>query len=194
MVLLDIGAVSRPHPGFEENGDAYLVRPYQDGAVLVAVVDALGHGPEAARIAEKALDFLSASTTEGLGVLLRGCHEHLKGMRGAAIALVRIEPLPGRLHYCGVGNVEARLAGQTPARPISYNGIVGAVLPSFKLFDFSFRPGDLLLLHTDGISARFNLAAYGDLTGQPAQLIAAAIARDWARPTDDATILVLRHL
>lgn len=161
--------------------------------MLVAVVDGLGHGPAAAEAAQTAIGFVASHASDELDHLLRRCHHRLRGSRGAAVALARIDGTGGQLSYGGVGNIEARLIGHTSARPISYNGIVGAILPNFRVFELSFQPDDLFLLHTDGISARFDLTGYPDLSGQPAQLIAEAIARDWARTHDDATIIVVRH-
>lgn len=189
----EIGVFSRPHPGFSENGDAYLVHRDGENGVLVAVVDGLGHGPAAAEAAQTAIGFVASHASDELDHLLRRCHHRLRGSRGAAVALARIDGTGGQLSYGGVGNIEARLIGHTSARPISYNGIVGAILPNFRVFELSFQPDDLFLLHTDGISARFDLTGYPDLSGQPAQLIAEAIARDWARTHDDATIIVVRH-
>jgi len=131
--------------------------------------------------------------SERLDQLVRGRHQRRQGSRGAAGARARIDGSGSNQRDGGVGNTEARLSGHTPARPISYNGIVGAILPNFRVFELPFQSDDLFLLHTDGISARFDLTGYPDLAGQPAQLIAEAIARDWAGTHDDATIIVVRH-
>lgn len=159
----------------------------------MAVADGLGHGPEAAAASQAAIAFLTSHPRRELDDLLRGCHHRLRGTRGAAVALARIDLAHDRLSYCGVGNIEARVVGHAPTRPISYNGIVGAILPHFRVFEFPFQPHDLLFLHSDGISARFDLDDPPGLSAQPAQLIAETIARNWARAHDDATIIVVRH-
>jgi serine phosphatase RsbU (regulator of sigma subunit) len=192
--ITEFGVFSRPHPHYRENGDGYLIQPHGEQAILIALIDALGHGPEAAEVSQLACDYLrEASANYGIEELLRGCHRHLQGTRGAAVALAQVDRQSGRLRYCGVGNIEARLVGQTSARPISYNGIVGAVMPNFRCFEYSLAPSDMIMMHSDGISARFDLATYPDLSGQPVQLIADAIAREWSRQHDDATIVVARY-
>lgn len=159
----------------------------------MSVIDGLGHGGPAAEAAGLACDYLAVAPPDDLTYLLRGCHRRLQGTRGAAMAIARIDLAAQRVAYAGVGNIEARLIGRTTTRPISYNGIVGAVLPNFRVFDYPFGAGDWFIMHSDGISARFDLTHYPDLTDQPAQLLADALARDWARKHDDATIVVGRH-
>ena len=193
VAALDYAVVTRPHYKHPENGDGGLVRWLDETTVLVAVVDGLGHGPPAAEVSEATVAYLaSCLPTATLPDLLRACHVRLQGTRGAALAVARLDLAAGRLEYAGVGNIEARLLNPTAVRPISYNGIVGAILPRFQVFTYPFGPGALFLMHSDGVSARFTLDAAA-LAGQPADLIATAIMRDWSRPHDDATVVVVRH-
>jgi hypothetical protein len=46
-------------------------------------------------------------------------------------------------------------------------------------------------MHSDGISARWRLEAYEGLADAHPALIAGIIYRDFGRPRDDATVLVL---
>jgi serine phosphatase RsbU (regulator of sigma subunit) len=190
---MEFGVVSRPHPAYEVNGDAHMVER-RDNFILVSIVDGLGHGPDAAKASRRAIEVLAGNDWGNVADLLRKCHYALQPTRGAAMALARIDLNQARLTYCGVGNIEARLIGRTSSRPISYNGIVGSILPHFQVFEYSFQPGDLVLMHSDGISARFDLKQYPHVTTQPVQLLAEAIARDWARPHDDATIIIGRQV
>jgi len=190
---MEFGVVTRPHPAYQANGDAYIIERRGE-SVLVGIVDGLGHGPDAAAASQRAVEVLSGDNGTNLADLLRRCHHALHHSRGAAMALARIDLDQGRLTYGGVGNIEERLIGTTTTRLISYNGIVGSILPHFQLFEFSFQPDDLVLMHSDGISARFDLKHYPQVRTQPVQLIAEAIARDWSRPHDDATIIVGRYV
>src|SRR5438034_497107 len=61
--LLDWAMASAPLPGGEELGDVCLVRELP-GAAVVAVVDGLGHGHEAARAARQALELLERYIAE----------------------------------------------------------------------------------------------------------------------------------
>jgi serine phosphatase RsbU (regulator of sigma subunit) len=187
-----IGAASRPYPGEEVNGDGWAVG-WDGDACRIAVVDGLGHGPAAAVAARAALAALAARPALGPADAVRACHAALAGTRGAAVAVARIEPAGRRLTFAGVGNVEGRLWPVGPAgraeRPIAYRGIVGAALPTVRAFEFALGAGWLLVLHTDGVSARFELDQVPEgARGHPQALAEAVLAR-WGRSTDDATVV-----
>jgi serine phosphatase RsbU (regulator of sigma subunit) len=189
---LIIRAEGRPYPGETVSGDGWAV-DWDDQACRVAVIDGLGHGPEAARAKDAAIAVLSANPTLRPDEALRRCHLALRGTRGAAISIARIEPLVQRLVYAGVGNVEARLwRDGEQVRPVALRGIVGAALPTIRTFEYSLSDEWTLLLHTDGISARFAgpdvLAA---VQNEPLEVVP-LLLRDWSRPLDDATALVIR--
>ena len=61
---VSVAWLSRPREGESVNGDAVIVRRHGD-AVLVAVVDALGHGPKAAEVAEASTEWLAAAHDVG---------------------------------------------------------------------------------------------------------------------------------
>jgi serine phosphatase RsbU (regulator of sigma subunit) len=189
---LTVAAASRPHPGEAVNGDAWIVVPHEGGCLL-AVIDGLGHGPEAAAAAHAASDVLAAAPHLAPAEALQACHSALRGTRGAAISVVQIVPASQRLVYAGVGNVEARLRlADGWQRPIAYRGIVGAVMPRVRSFELTLAPDWLLVLHTDGVSARFDLDQLAPEVRDNPQPLADAILAGWARQTDDATVVVAR--
>ena len=49
-------------------------------------------------------------------------------------------------------------------------------------------------MHTDGISARWSLDAYPGLVAHHPGLTAGVLYRDFARATDDATVVVLKAM
>src|SRR5690606_18180403 len=69
----------------EESGDLHVVAPF-DGGVVVAVIDGLGHGPEAAHAARGAATVVTANAGAPLDSLLRGCHDALHHTRGVAMS------------------------------------------------------------------------------------------------------------
>jgi serine phosphatase RsbU (regulator of sigma subunit) len=189
---LTIVAAARPHSDETVSGDRWSV-DWCGSSCRIAVIDGLGHGPLAAEAAAIAAQTLAARPELPPDEALRVCHQALKGTRGAAISLARIDPDAVRLTYAGVGNVEARLwQSGCQQRPIAFRGIVGAALPTCRSFDFDLEPGWLLLLHTDGISARFQLEDFQPtILGEPRALADAILAR-WGREHDDATVVVAR--
>src|SRR3989449_4254272 len=84
--LIEWGVASLALPGEAESGDRHLVTPVGTG-VLVAVVDGLGHGAEAASAAKAAVAALERHATESPAPLLERCHRALKGTRGAVMSV-----------------------------------------------------------------------------------------------------------
>src|SRR2546427_4142817 len=78
--LIEWGVASLALPGEAESGDRHLVKPVGTG-VLVAVVDGLGHGAEAAAAAQAAVAALERHATESPVPLIERCHRALQGTR-----------------------------------------------------------------------------------------------------------------
>ena len=74
--LLEWAVASRAFPGETSTGDHSLVKAFPKGT-LVGVVDALGHGPEAAPAAEKAIAVLERYAHEPLPSIIQRCHTEL---------------------------------------------------------------------------------------------------------------------
>ncbi|HID08478.1 MAG TPA: stage II sporulation protein E, partial [Armatimonadetes bacterium] len=175
--------------GYTESGDRCLVQENGDN-VLVCVADGLGSGPAAAQAAQAAVDWVAAHDQVPLSQIMRGCHDALRHTRGAAVALVRMDTAQRVLTFVGVGNVEFHAWSDEPMRPISYAGIVGSRLPSLRVFRYRLSPGDVIMLHTDGISRRFALEDVIAQEGTASlQCLAEAIAHNHAKRNDDAALV-----
>jgi hypothetical protein len=129
------GVAARCRRGEATSGDLGVVCLLPGGA-LVAGIDGLGHGAEAARAARRAGDVVRAGPGADLAVLVKRCHTALRGTRGAAISLAFISPAAGGMTWVGVGNVEGRLlSGEPTARRIKGSlalgrGVLGHELPA----------------------------------------------------------------
>ena len=175
-----------------ESGDQYLVSRTEDGGVLVAVVDGLGHGPEAASAAKTAIAVLEAGPERELGARFLRCHERLRDTRGVVLSLGLFAT--GSLTWLGVGNVDGvllRSGLSTPQQLLVRSGVVGRRLPSLELSRLTVARGDTLILATDGIDQGF--------AGDPGIALAAPptaerILADHGKETDDALVLVVRYL
>ncbi|MFB7874771.1 MULTISPECIES: stage II sporulation protein M [unclassified Nocardia] len=185
----------RALPGQDVSGDRALVLDTGDGGVLFGVLDGLGHGGAAADAAERAAVILSDNRGEPLDVLMVLCHRAMVETRGAAVSLALIGP-GETLQWLGVGNVESRLLTLGPAGPelratmLLTGGIVGYRLPShLQPQTLPIRPGDLLLMATDGIVAVGPESI--DLARPAAAIANDLLARD-AKDTDDALVLAAR--
>lgn len=180
--------------GERQSGDAALVCAHGE-AILVAVVDGLGHGEEAAAAAGVAISTLLEARGQSVDRLFQRCHESLQLTRGAAIALALLETSTATMTWSGVGNVEGLLVGAADRGPrrkqylTNRSGVVGYRLPAVRTNVVRIRSGDLLIFATDGIDECF---VAGEIPCGPPQLVARAILERHAKRTDDALVLVLR--
>ena len=103
--LIDWGVATLALAGQTESGDLHLVKPVGRG-VLVAAVDGLGHGAEAAAAARAAVTALDRHADEFLIPVVRKCHEALIGTRGVVMSLAYLDGAKRSLIWLGIGNVE----------------------------------------------------------------------------------------
>jgi negative regulator of sigma-B (phosphoserine phosphatase) len=187
----------RPLPGEHTSGDRGIAIGIGDHAALFGVVDGLGHGPDAASAALRAVDVVKGASSERLEVLMQLCHRVLDGTRGVAMTLARVDFAAGTLTWTGVGNVTAELVTKAPtgvhirSSVRLTGGIVGYRIPEIKPAQvFSIRPGDLLVMTTDGIAEDY--LEHIDFAAS-AVTIAEGLLSKHAKETDDAMVLAARH-
>jgi phosphoserine phosphatase RsbX len=188
-VTLEIGAHARPHPGETACGDAHLVLA-AGPLTVVALADGLGHGPLAAEAAARFCAHVRACREAAVAEILLRAAPALAGSRGCAAAVVRVDEDAGRLTFAGVGNIELRAFARLPFHPVCAPGVVGRPLRRVVAFAHLLSPGDLFILHSDGVSTRFELAD----PLAPAQRIAEGLVSTHGKAHDDASCIVLRLL
>ena len=182
------------YPGQMRSGDAFLVQETESG-VLVAVVDGLGHGEEAADAAEQALASLARTAEHSLARSLTACHDTLRGSRGVVMTLAVLDPDRSQLAWLAVGNVEAvvlrrRQAGrQGSCSVVQRAGVVGDRLPALREASVAMAAGDTLIAATDGILPSFLDDV--DLS-LDARALAVRLHGRHSRSDDDALVLVAR--
>jgi serine phosphatase RsbU (regulator of sigma subunit) len=178
------------------SGDVHVVAEFEDG-VLVAVIDGLGHGYEAAVAAQAAARILASHAAEPLAALIERCHEGLRGTRGAVMSLASFDARDSRMTWAGIGNVEGLLVRGDPAaqRPregiVLRGGIVGYHLPTVRPCSLPLSAGDTLIMATDGVDSGFGDPLPPRATAQD---LADAILARHARGSDDALVLVARYV
>ncbi len=185
------GAVCRAKQGQSVSGDIYLVCEYGDGLVLAAVIDGLGGGEEAARAARLAEETLLAHPEYPLQDLIRRSHTALHATRGAVIGVLRLDDRSHQATYVGVGNIGTHVYSRQPIKPISKNGILGFRLPSLLEMHYTYDPGDIFALFSDGISSNFAQDHRIDIKQTP-QRIAEQVLTAYGKQSDDATVVVVK--
>jgi phosphoserine phosphatase RsbX len=185
---------SRTRPGQTTSGDRHLVRDLTFGSLL-AVVDGIGHGQEAAAAAEIAVRTLEHHSEEPVVTQVSHCHAALRGTRGAVMSLAHFRARERTLTWLGVGNVEGLVVFHAPGqqrrtqRLLQRSGVLGSNLPALQAATFPVAAGDTLFFATDGIATGFDR----DLDPAPdTHVLAERILARYARGTDDALVLAAR--
>lgn len=212
-----VACAQRPAPAETENGDVFFVSRWTGAggdasALLVGVIDGLGHGPEAARTAATvAAHFTGRAGPAGraardpgggpsLATLLSEAHTIAVATRGAAATLVYIEPAKGRILHAGVGNVQGLVLPEgEPLVPAP--GCLGVHLPPIHITEAPWDCGSAVLLWTDGLSGPPVVSRPGP-DGEPSTRAGWNAWRPWleatlhrlADPRDDALLLAAFQL
>jgi len=192
--MVEYGVAKHVLRGQGESGDLHLVCCSQNG-VLVAAIDGLGHGEEAADAARTAAALLKNSLDEPVISLVERCHQELKGTRGAVLSLAFIATDKQMMTWIGIGNVQGVLMRANTKRGngqeslLLRGGVVGAQLPSLQATVLPISRGDTLIFATDGIRSDFS----ADLSvRENPQRAADRILNQYQRGNDDALVLVAR--
>jgi anti-sigma regulatory factor (Ser/Thr protein kinase) len=180
----------RPISGETECGDVYGAAETERGVTGV-LCDGLGHGPLAARAALEAVTAVLDNPADEPAVLVERAHRRMGHTRGGAIGVVRIAGPD--VWFAGLGNIAAViLADGARKGMLSVPGIAGHQARSIRQFDYTAPPGAAIVLHSDGLSARWDAAALPGLNGRDPLVISAALLARAGSHRDDAGILVLK--
>jgi hypothetical protein len=189
---VDWAAASAVAPGHHESGDERVVRAIDHRTVL-AVLDGLGHGPEAATAARVGVAMLECSNTPDVVELIRACHDGLRGTRGAVMSVAIVDGAQSTMTWLGVGDVRGSLwcpRLSTWHSLLLRSGVVGSYLPQLQASVIPLNEGDTLLFTTDGVSPILDQSL---LKGDSLQAMAERILARCHTGRDDALVLLARY-
>jgi len=190
---LEVGAVTRPHLQMSINGDAYIIKKW-DESIMAGVIDGLGHGQFAHRASEKARQYLETHCEQPLEELFRGVERSCLATRGVVMALARFDWSVGKLTFASLGNIEARVfGGSNPMNFIFRRGIIGMKTVKPVVTEHTWETGWIMALFSDGIRSHWRWEDFPDILKEPAQHIAQAMLHSLARDNDDATIIIVKE-
>lgn len=185
---LDVGGLTVALAGEEECGDAWDCLSHSGGVSLI-LVDGLGHGVGAATAANRALEQFRLCGAQPPSEVIRSLHTALRKTQGAVAAAVTIDRRAGRLTFCGVGNIAARLFGpEGSVGCVSSPGVVGFRLERVRQEAHPWTPTSILVLHTDGLRP-----VSDPILTRRAPLIASDLYRRFGQNTDDCGVVVVRE-
>ena len=190
---LDMGAATRPHPGQEKNGDTFVLERWGENA-LVGVIDGVGHGQLAFQAAREAQLFVEAHYDRPLDTLFCGVDRACRGTQGVVMALARFDWGSESLIFASVGNIEARVfACPQKMNFLVRRGLIGLNAPHPVITEHHWEPSQVMVLHSDGVSARWEWGDYPELRDASATRAAQHLLNRHARDNDDATVVVVRE-
>jgi len=183
--------LSRPLTGEQVCGDRFAVRLHED-SLLLMVADGLGHGPLAAAASSAAADVFLSSSLESPAAIVEHLHKTISYTRGAAVSVARLAGTA--VQFAGLGNVAGAIAWPNGQRRgmVSMPGIVGHQLRQVREFEYQMDADAVLIMHSDGVSERWNLGAYSGLPRRAPLTVAATLLRDSGQRRDDACVLVAK--
>jgi anti-sigma regulatory factor (Ser/Thr protein kinase) len=185
-------AFTMPFPGESVCGDAWAARN-QGGTTRLVLADGLGHGPDAAQASRAATSVLHRYRPSTPVALLEHIHRELHGTRGAAVATAWLDPATGRVTFAGLGNISGTIVSSEGSRSMaSGNGTAGHRSGTIREYEYEAPPGSSIILHSDGVATRWDLAAYPGLQMRAPAVIAGVLMRDFLRGRDDASVIVAR--
>jgi anti-sigma regulatory factor (Ser/Thr protein kinase) len=185
--------ISRPISGEAACGDAWSARVADRLQLLVC--DGLGHGPLAVTASRAAVEAFRDGPGGGPATMVEHLHRALGRTRGGAVAVAELDPDGGVLRYAGLGNIAGHLvpAGGGERRGVvTLPGIAGHQRRVVREFSYPLGAGDLVVMHSDGVTEKWRLADYPGLAARTPLVVAATLLRDAGVRRDDATVLVSR--
>jgi hypothetical protein len=204
---LSHGFWSEPFRGIPPTGDAAAM-VINDQESWLLVLDAIGHGISASRIAACLIAMFQQSVNTGqnaevsLCSLLKLFHQQLIARNldeQAAIGLFRFNKSNSHLDALLVGNLEAMLLTPKACRSLhSLNGMVGGRLPS-HLHTKSYAMGHdtVLAVLSDGMRLKEVAAVlphhvYRDFRECPLSVLARTLVNGYRRDYDDSSCALVR--
>ncbi|GAB2835805.1 SpoIIE family protein phosphatase [Actinoallomurus bryophytorum] len=197
---VEFGGIITPHPDESAVGDGFGLA-WEGERMTIGVVDGLGHGVEAAEARQAALERFEQRPARDSAGLLREIDVDLRVTRGAAAAVAQIDGRSRQLTFAGMGNVTGRLFRPGNAQTlVSRPGILGAghgigaaARPRLhRLVAADWLAPAVLVMHTDGVTNRWDPADHPGADNHHPAILAALIWRDALRGNDDATVVVAR--
>jgi negative regulator of sigma-B (phosphoserine phosphatase) len=181
------GTALRPATGFQSCGDGIFISS-EGSPQLFVLVDALGHGPEAAKNAKMICDVCQESPSLPLPNLFLAASKKLTGERGAVMSAIRIEN--GEVAFAGIGNVDI-FAPPGVRRPACRPGTIGRGTPRVREEVLEAKGGQRWVLATDGIRARDVRRVLEEIATMDAATAAKELIARASRLDDDAGVVVI---
>lgn len=196
---LNFGTKTVPSPGEKIAADLWVVKQFGE-QWLMAVIDGLGHGPEALKAAETAREVIEMFEGQpNPAAILTECSAAMTNTRGAVIGLGLVDYGRDCLTWSGVGNIEGKVVWRETGGQlqqvslISTPGIVGLDLPKLNHQVCKLKPASLIIIFTDGLDSRWVFPENRWLFEMEPEALATHLMKSHCKKTDDSLVAVVRY-
>ncbi len=180
-------------PGETTSGDGYYYK-VTGQYVKVMLADGLGHGKEANFAINEAVKAFKLCAENSPAQIIRYLHQEVRKTRGLVGTIAVFDLDSKQISITGVGNISAKLSGQTLNKGhLAYNGIIGHNIPN-TMNDtvLPFSDYNQLIMCSDGMRSRWEISRLPGILRTDSAIQAAAIYKDFARRTDDMSVLIAK--
>lgn len=190
---IDIRPLVIAMPGQDISGDGTYYK-ISDQYFKILVADGLGHGKDANHAVNEAVRSFRLCPYHSPKEILKFIHQSIRGTRGMVGTVAVFDFSANKWKITGIGNISTRLSNFLDLKNlISYNGIIGHNIPvimedqEILLSDFHQAT-----FCSDGIQSRWEHHKFPGINRCDLSIQAAAIYKDFARLTDDMTVIIAK--
>lgn len=189
----EVRSVVLPKPGEEVCGDGFFYTITSD-YVKLFLGDGLGHGPEAAHAVQAAGKIFLNDTGNDAVEILREINAGVKKTRGLVGTVAIFDLGKKEWQICGVGNISTKVTSPSNVRNLlPYNGIIGLNVPkTLNSQAISHEKGQQIIMCSDGLKSKWDTVLYPAIQRYDVSILAAALVKDFARNTDDMSVVVCK--
>jgi anti-sigma regulatory factor (Ser/Thr protein kinase) len=186
-------AVVVAKPGETTSGDGYFFQPLDIGFKIL-VADGLGHGTNANHAVNEAVIAFKDCTETSASENIRHIHQAIKKTRGIVGHIVVYNAAERSWCAAGVGNIATKwIGGLSVKAQMSYNGIIGHNIPN-TINDVCLKQEEYqqFISCSDGIRSRWDPTKLPMIYRHDSIVLASAIYKEYARRTDDMSVVICK--
>lgn len=190
---IDCEGLNVPKSGETVSGDGFFISDNSE-TWRILIADGLGHGEGAHLAVEMAGEAFAQCRENSPTEIIRHIHERIRKSRGIVGVVIVFDKKSSRWTIAGVGNISIKWMGHNISRTyISYNGIIGFKIPgSINDQELSQEEFYEFIACSDGIRSRWDLARFPALGVHHGMIIASVLLKEFARGTDDTSVIVCK--